>query len=244
MRVLAFITYDGSAFFGSAPQADAFTVMGFIESILKSKSIRFSNLASSSRTDKGVHALRSSFHFDIYDKIGLDRLQEILNSSSSGLFRITKLYGVSSDFHSRFFAKKRSYRYLFAKHTSPFERNYVTQVDEFDYEYMQTLVGCFEGRYDFGYFKKEGSDTKSSVREIYKSRLYRYGKYGVFSFEGNGFLRSQVRLMASFLLNAKRAGLGVGELKEQLDTKHRYITKPSAPNGLYLARVHYDFNDL
>lgn len=244
MRVLAFIKYDGSAFFGSAPQPSKFTVMGCIKSILKSKSIRFNNLVSSSRTDRGVHALRSSFHFDIYDNLELNRLKEILNSSSQGMFEITNLYSVRGDFHSRFFAKKRSYRYVFTTHTSPFERNYVSEVSEFDIGYMQELIKEFEGKHDFSYFKKEGSDTKTSIREIYKSQLYSYEKYGVFCFEGDGFLRSQVRLMVAFLLNAKRLGLGVDELKEQLNAKSRFISKPAPPQGLYLIRVHYDFNDL
>ncbi|MFP4332587.1 MAG: tRNA pseudouridine(38-40) synthase TruA [Campylobacterales bacterium] len=241
MRVLVFVVYDGSCFYGSAPQKDRFTFLGFVESILSTKGIRFSNLSGSSRTDRGVHALGSSFHFDIEGEFwNEEKVKDILNSSSRGMFYISKVFFVKNDFHSRYAASKRSYRYIFSDSVTPFERNYVSCVEEFDIEYMKSLAWLFEGEHDFSFFKKEGSDTKSSKREIYKVRVYKYGKYGVFSVEGNGFLRSQVRLMVAFLLSAKKLGLGEIELKKQLLCQKKYITKPASPAGLYLRRVYYE----
>lgn len=241
MRVLAFFSYDGSSFYGSAPQPRMFTVMGFIATILETKGIKYRNLCSSSRTDRGVHALSSSFHFDIEgDFWDEERLKEILNSSSRNLFHIKQLFFVGNEFHSRFDATKRSYRYIFSDKVTPFERNYVSCVEGFDIERMQKLAPLFEGKHDFSYFKKEGSDTKTSAREIYRARVYRYKKYGVFSVEGSGFLRSQVRLMVAFLLGRRNLYLGDKELKEQLSCQKKHITKPAPPEGLYLRSVSYE----
>lgn len=240
MRVLVFASYDGSCFYGSAPQVDKFTFLGFIEGILSSKGVRFKNLAGSSRTDRGVHAINSSFHFDVEGEFWDEkRVKDILNSSSKGMFYVTRVVFVKSDFHSRFMVYKRSYRYLFSDNITPFQRNYVSLVGEFDLEYMDRLARLFEGRHDFSFFKKEGSDTATSIREIYKARVYRYKKCGVFSVEGSGFLRSQVRLMVAFLLQSKNLKLGEEELKEQLLCQKKYITKPAPPQGLYLRRVSY-----
>ena len=72
------------------------------------------------------------------------------------------------------------------------------------------------------------------VREIFKARYYEYREYGVFYFEANGFLRSQIRLMVGALLN-----LNANEIQNKLHNNHEHKNRPVPPNGLYLCKINY-----
>lgn len=242
MRYLLFFAYDGSDFGGLAEQPNKKTVMGAIREAFEKNSIPFADLTPSSRTDKGVHALNQSAHIDI--KVSLDTkvLLRIVNNALPESIVIKNMVDVGDNFHARFFAKKRSYRFVFKQNPTPFEARYVSMGSIDDVGGCNKLLSCFLGRHDFGYFKKEGTDTKSDIREIYRAKAYKRGEYAILYFEGNAFLRAQVRMMSAFVLEAQKKGLGVIELKEQLAKKRRYVHTLAEPNGLYLVRVYYDFN--
>ena len=86
--------------------------------------------------------------------------------------------------------------------------------------------------------KNDGSGAKGSVREIYKARLLKRGKFYIFLFWGNGFLRSQIRLMVGYLLEIDKGNLQISDLKKQL-LGERIFSIPAPPNGLFLSSVKY-----
>jgi tRNA pseudouridine38-40 synthase len=116
---------------------------------------------------------------------------------------------------------------------------YVTYIKNVDFNLIDESIKLFEGNYDFRYFMKTGSDVRSTIRTIYKSKIYTFKEYKIIYFEANGFLRSQVRMMVDFLLKIGKKELTKEELLEQLKCQEKHSTTLAPPYGLYLCRVVY-----
>jgi len=241
MHIKAVIAYDGSAFFGFQRQTSTpHTVTQHLEDTLQSLQIHTSVIGSG-RTDRGVHATAQVIHFDLPDYWhDLHRLKHILNRKLHSV-RIKHLYAVEPAFHARFSAKKRTYRYLFKiQRPSVFEEKYISYYPgSFDPTQLQLALNAFVGEHDFRYFHKTGSEVHSTVRRIYSSRYIRLGDIHIITFEANGFLRSQVRLMVEAALQCAQMHLAYDALKAQIDAKTHHIKKPAPPQGLYLSRITY-----
>ena len=160
MRVKAVIAYDGSAYLGFQKQKSTTqTVTHAIEKALASLQIHDSIVASG-RTDAGVHATGQVIHFNLpeywYD---LSKLKRSLNRKLSDI-SFKHISRVSPDFHARFSAQKRLYRYVF-KTTEPsvFERKYISYYPKFNAVRLMEALHAFEGEHDFGSFHKTGTLT-------------------------------------------------------------------------------------
>jgi len=240
MRVKAIIAYDGGYFQGFQKQTSTKqTITTQIEEALFSLGIS-SEIRGSGRTDAGVHATGQVIDFEI-PKFWKDlkKLKEVLNQKLNYI-SIKHISIVEDNFHSRFFAKKRLYRYVFkSQKPSIFEQNHLSYYPPFEQELLQKALKVFEGEHDFSNFIKTGSVTHSNVRHIYKAEYKSYKKYHFIYFQANGFLRSQVRMMVEASMQVALGKLTLEQLREQLELKQRYLSKPSPPEGLYLARINY-----
>jgi len=240
MRVKAVIAYDGSAFFGFQRQTSTpFTVTQALEDALKTLQIH-TKIVGSGRTDRYVHATAQVIHFDLPDFWkDLPKLTQILNRRLTSI-RIKQIRFADETFHARFSAKKRYYRYLFkTEQPSVFEEKYLSFYPSFDPIRLKEALRCFEGEHDFRYFHKTGSPVHTTVRTIFQSRYYRHGNIHVITFEADGFLRSQVRLMVEAAMQYAQRKIDLEALCSQLGCKKQYVSKPAPPEGLYLARIRY-----
>ena len=240
MRVKAVIAYDGGYFRGFQKQKSTKeTITTAIESALISIGID-SKIRGSGRTDAGVHATGQVIDFELPDFWrNLTKLKEILNRK---LKRISfkQISRVEDNFHSRFSAKRRIYRYIF-KTTKPsiFENQYVAYYPPFDTTLLCLALSKFEGEHDFSNFLKTGTLTHTNIRKIYRAKYKRFNNYHIIYFEANGFLRSQVRIMTEVAMQVALKEFSIEKLYKQLKLKERYITKLAPPEGLYLARIIY-----
>lgn len=242
MRVKITLEYDGSKFQGYQYQKETTnTIANNLQNALKTLNINDFPTASG-RTDKGVHALGQVIHLDLPPYWNdLEKLKFSLNKILFPSINIKKIEQTHKNFHARYDAKSRVYRYIIStKKPSVFLMPYITFLDKIDTNRIKNSIKLFEGRHDFEYFKKCGSDTKNYIREIYKADFYIYKDLCVFYFEANGFLRSQIRMMVSFLLQISDEKLSKNELKLQLEKKDIFSTSLAPPNGLYLAKVKYN----
>ena len=240
MRVKAVIAYDGSAYAGFQRQTHTSnTVTSAIETALKALKID-SKITGSGRTDAGVHATGQVIHFDIPLYWGdLQKLQLNLNRKLHDI-RIKHITAVSDEFHARFSAKKRLYRYIFkTSQPSVFEQKYISYYQDFDEIRLKEALKYFEGRHDFVFFHKTGSDIKTTIREIYKTNYKQIGNYHIIYFLANGFLRSQVRMMVDFVMLYAQGKLQHIQLEEQLSGQTKHSSKLAPGEGLYLARIFY-----
>ena len=240
MRVKAVIAYDGSAFQGFQKQTRTKnTVTTAIESALSDLQVT-SAITGSGRTDAGVHATGQVIHFDLPEFWSdLDRLRISLNRKLANV-QFKHISPVTDDFHARFDAKKRTYRYVFKENEpSVFERKYLSHYSSFDRGILKSALSMFTGEHDFTYFHKTGSDIHTTVREIYDAHYRLQGSYHFIYFTANGFLRSQVRMMVEAAMLCAQKRLSLEQLQEQIDAKRQHHTRPAPPQGLYLARILY-----
>ncbi|MCW8838080.1 MAG: tRNA pseudouridine(38-40) synthase TruA [Thiovulaceae bacterium] len=236
MRALFTCSYNGTRFLGSQTQSETKnTIFGQIEHVLKEINIS-SKPQPSGRTDKSVHAIGQTFHIDLPKFWNdLQKLKHILNEMLPNSIKILNIKEVEADFHARYSAKSRVYRYLIKTDDSnPFEDDFISFYKDVNFKELESKIKLFIGEYDFKYFMKTGSEINSTTRKIYKAYAYKKDDLIVLNFEANGFLRSQIRLMVGALLK-----LDATQIKEQLDCKKQYKIKPATPNGLYLAKIKY-----
>ena len=252
------ISYNGAAFMGFQSQKSTEnTVVGELTRALSRLGIDTVPVGSG-RTDRGVHATHQVLHLDLPDYWNdLKRLREMLSLQVPPSVRIRRIEPADAEFHARYSARKRVYRYILkAGEPNPFESDFVTFVPRLDEAAIIDAIRLFEGEHDFDMFKKTGSDTthyvrtifrgggrrrrgRSYVRTIFRAYAYRRRGYLVLVFEGNGFLRSQIRLMVGFLLRISEKKATKHQLTEQLSCLYRHSSDLAPHNGLYLTRINY-----
>ena len=240
MNLKFVISYDGSLYQGSQKQPNGQTVEDKLLKAFKKINIE-TNIVLSGRTDKEVHATGQVFNCFVPDFWeDFSKLKEVLNRNLPSSIKILKISKVKDDFHSRFHAKKRVYRYLItSKPTTPFNEKFITYVKSVDEEVLKKAIKEFIGVYDFKYFHKTGSDKELTTREIFDTSFYKYKDIYVFRFEANSYLRSQIRLMVGFLLAINDKKFTIEDLKKQLNLEKNIFKTPAKANGLYLAKIKY-----
>ena len=241
MRVKITLSYNGSEFFGFQSQTSTNrTVSGVLKKAFLRVGIK-GNIYGSGRTDSGVHASAQVIHIDLPTFWNdLQKLKEHINRSVAPNIFIKNIQIVNDDFHARFSAKSRVYRYVISKsQINPFSAKFVTFSEPFDTEIMQEAIKELEGTHDFGWFKKNGSPTSSDIRTIHKVFMYKFRNHYIIHFEADGYLRSQIRMMMYMLLEISKKRLPISAISEQLEHKVRHTSQLAPPNGLYLAKIKY-----
>lgn len=242
MNIKLVIQYDGSKFYGSQKQPKFQSVESTLQDALSILNID-TKILFSGRTDRDVHATGQVINFTIpsYWK-NLEKLKQKLNYKLPNSIRIKSIAQEKDEFHARFSAKKRSYRYIIStKKISPFNNDYITYVEDINEKKIKEAIKYFIGTYDFINFCKEGSDPNSTTRTIYEAKFYKYNEFYIFKFSANSFLRSQIRLMIGFLLAISTGKKDINDLKTHLKNNkiENIFKKPAPANGLYLSRVIY-----
>lgn len=240
MNAKFLMSYDGSLYKGSQKQPNRQTIEDKL--LLAFKRINIdTKIILSGRTDKEVHATGQVFNCVIPDFWkDFSKLKDTLNQQLPSSIRIHNIKKVADDFHSRFHAKKRVYRYLVTtKNITAFNNKFITQTKNINESKIQEAIKEFIGVHDFEYFHKQGSEKDVTIREIYDTKFYKYKDIYVFKFTANSYLRSQIRLMVGFLLKISEGKLSIDDLKTQLSKKENIHRLPALANGLYLAKVIY-----
>lgn len=236
MRIALTLAYNGTSFLGSQIQKETNnTVFGQFQKVLSSLGIEFRAVVSG-RTDKGVHATGQVCHIDLPPYWSdIKKLKRVLNEMLPSSIKVLSIKKMDDEFHARYNAKKRVYRYIIKESKSnPFQSNFITFLDSVDFNNIQKNIKLFIGEHDFVYFMKTGSDVKGTKRIIYKAYAYKYQDNIILNFEGNGYLRSQIRMMVGSLL-----ALNETQIIEKLECKINHKIKPAPCNGLYLAKIKY-----
>ncbi|MGB3751402.1 MAG: tRNA pseudouridine(38-40) synthase TruA [Arcobacteraceae bacterium] len=240
MKIKITLSYDGTHYNGSQIQPSVPTIQSELLKTLKIINID-STLDFSGRTDKGVHAFKQvvsctvpSFWKDTRNlKIALNRLLP-------NALLIRDIKEVEEEFHARFSAIKREYRYLLsAKKLTPFNANYISYYETINEKKINEAIQLFIGIHDFEYFRKKASDPISTVREIYSIHFYKHQDIFVLHFKANSYLRSQIRMIVDFIMKISSGKLSLEDLHQQLNVK-KLISWTLAPaSGLYLSKIHY-----
>lgn len=225
-------SYDGSKFSGSQSQPHGRGVEDVLRAALGRVGI-FAPLISSSRTDKGVHALRQVSCVECTVHWELSRLKELINRHCAPYIFVRHISPVPRDFNPRYDAVARCYRYVLNHGCpSPFLSDFCVFYPRVDLAALNAALANFIGEHDFSEFMKSGSDIKSPVRELYVARAYSFRNLTLINFKANGFLRAQVRLMVANALKSVQSG-------RKISFSRALSRIPFPPNGLYLSSVSY-----
>lgn len=244
-RLKGVLSYDGTNFFGSQIQPGQRTVNGEIERALqkmhKGKPIR---IHASGRTDAGVHAIKQTIHFDTPLLIQEENWKKALNTLLPKDIYFHTVEKVSADFHARYDAIEKEYRYYIwnDQERDVFKRNYQYHYPyPLDIERMKKGCSYLEGEHDFTSFSSKKATAKGSkVRKLTKVACQQEGPQIEFIFCGNGFLYHMVRIMVGTLLDIGQRKLELEQITYLLEKKDREASgKTAPPEGLYLWDVRY-----
>lgn len=238
------LEYHGGPFVGWQRQENGPSVQGAVEAALRALEPDAPSIAGAGRTDAGVHALGQVAHCDLGKDWDTFRLAEALNwHLKPDPIAVLSAEAVADDFHARFGATGRRYRYRIVCRRAPLtiENGLAWRVGhDLDIAAMQAAADMLVGRHDFTTFRSAQCQSASPVKTLDEFRVERAGEEIRFHLAARSFLHNQVR---SFVGTLERVGAGAwppGRVAEALAACDRSACGPVAPpEGLYLSAVTY-----
>jgi len=239
------LAYDGTGLVGWQRQAAGVSVQELVEEACGELDGRAVTVVAAGRTDAGVHALGQVASVSLARVIEPRSLVGAINARLPPTVRVLHAGEVPPDFHPRFHARRKTYRYRIwnAEIISPFERLYAWHVPaDLDVASMGEAARAIEGTHDFSAFRAAGSDTHGSERSVFVSQVQGGGDaLVVYEISGDGFLRHMVRTIVGTLVEVGRGRRSPHSMTEILASRDRGRAGPTAPpEGLFLTHVEYD----
>jgi len=244
MRIALGLEYDGGAFCGWQTQSSGCGVQDQLQAALARFVDAPVEVTAAGRTDTGVHASAQVVHFDSPVQRDAHSWVRGTNSYADPHLRVLWAAEVPDDFHARYSARSRTYRYLLvdAPVAPAILRGRVGWHHQaLDVELMRDAAQALAGEHDFSSFRDAQCQAKSPVRNLAEARIERAGELVVFTFRADAFLHHMIRNIVGSLVyvGAGRQPPGwIGELMAQRD--RRQAAPTFMPDGLYLAAVEYD----
>jgi tRNA pseudouridine38-40 synthase len=250
--------YDGEAFFGSQRQSGVRTVQSEVEDAIRQVTGQRSRLAFAGRTDRGVHAVGQVATGTVQWSGDLEHLRYAIDSVTGADLRVYRVVEVDPEFHARFSARRREYRYrVFAGDLAPvLLRKLVWSVrTSVDLDLMNRAGGLLAGETDFKSFAGAGKGTEEAnvetIRQLDVASWRRIsetfepgGDVYEFRIVANGFLPHMVRNIVGAMVSVGTGNRTVDWFESLIEARDRTLAPPPAPPcGLILWAVEYDEHD-
>jgi tRNA pseudouridine38-40 synthase len=243
MKFAACIEYDGSPFFGWQRLSHGPTVQGHVEQALSQVAAEPIAVVCAGRTDSGVHGIGQIIHFETSAQRPVRGWLFGTNAHLPDGVAMRWIQPVADDFHARFSARSRRYRYIILNRQARpalLHNRVCWQHGELDAEAMHQAAQVLVGEQDFSSFRAAGCQARHAVREILSLQVSRERDFIYIDIVANAFLHHMVRNIAGSLLKVgagERPTEWVGEVLGQRDRTLAGITAPAA--GLYFVHVDY-----
>lgn len=237
------IEYLGTAYCGWQRQNGQMSIQQKLEEAARSVFGVDTLITGAGRTDAGVHAAGQAAHFDADTLIPAEKIADALNAYLPRDISVIDCQEVSEDFHARFFAKIKTYTYTIinSRHRSALNDARTVHVRAtLDVHAMKKAAQAFVGKHDFAAFCAAGSEVKSTVREIFESRVDKCGEVITYTVKGSGFLYNQVRIIAGTLIAVGLKKISAEAVPHIIDSRDRSLVPATAlAKGLTLTDVEY-----
>lgn len=246
MRLALGVEYDGSGFSGWQFQDHSRSVQEEVEKALSKVANHPLRVHCAGRTDTGVHATGQVIHFDT--EVQREMRSWVFGANANLPKEVAILWAkpVQDEFHARFSAIRRRYRYvIFNRHVRPTFLAYRTSwcYRELDIERMSAAAQYLIGQHDFSSYRAVACQAKSPVREVYELSVSRHAELIYIDIEANAFLHHMVRNIAGVLMEIGRGEQEPVWAREVLEYRDRALGGVTAPPyGLYLTKVTYPEN--
>jgi tRNA pseudouridine38-40 synthase len=240
------IEFDGSGFAGWQRQTKALSVQEAMETALAGFTGETVDVTGAGRTDAGVHALAMIAHIDLAtERFSPEKLMLATNAHlAPAAISVTAVERVSVDFHARFLATWRLYRYrILNRRARPaLERGRVWFVPTpLDADAMAAAAAELLGHHDFTTFRASRCQAKSPERTLERLSVVRDGDEIIIEVGALSFLHHQVRNIVGTLQLVGDGRWTPKDVRAALEARDRAAGGPTAPSdGLYLVRVDYD----
>ncbi len=243
-KVKLTVEYDGTDYVGWQKQPNGTSVQEQVENALQQVCGEPVQVVSSGRTDAGVHARGMVAHFETHRDLPLSAFREGVNSHLPGDIAIKHAEYVAGDFHARYSALAKRYRYSFylGQIRSPIHSRHSWHIKRsLDVEKIRQAASFFVGQHDFNAFRSSGCDAKTTVRELFAVEIKKHGKMLHLDIIGSGFLRNMVRIIVGTLIEVGSGKRQPEEIKDLLKGRQRDLSGVTAPpQGLCLMQVWYE----
>ena len=244
MRIALGVEYDGSGFHGWQKQPGGGTVQNALEAALSAIAGEPINVVCAGRTDAGVHATAQVIHFDTGVTRPLSAWVRGTNTFLPERVAVRWAHPVAEDFHARFSACARCYRYLLINQA---QRSGVWQGRAGWYHHplalapMQEAAALLVGEHDFSAFRAADCQAKSPRKTMRQADIRQRGKLIVFDFEAGAFLQHMVRNLVGSLVYIGQGKHPPEWMAQLLAARERRLAAPTfSAAGLYLAGVKYE----
>ena len=243
MRIALVVEYDGSQYHGWQSQTGLRTVQHLLELAVAQVASHEVDLVCAGRTDTGVHATHQVVHFDAHKERSMRAWVHGANSTLPKDVCVKWAKEVPEDFHARFCALSRTYRYII--YNSPIRPsllrcNVTWQYKPLNHLHMHEAAQSLLGEQDFTSFRAIECQSKTPMRHVHAIQVTRQADLVIMDITANAFLHHMVRNIAGVLMAVGSGRQHVNWVKEVLDAKDRKLGAETAPSyGLYLTHVAY-----
>jgi len=248
MRVALGIEYDGAQFFGWQRQREVITVQEVLEKALSTVANHPVDVFCAGRTDAGVHGTGQVVHFNT-DAVRGERAWTLgVNANLPDSVAVRWAKEVNEDFHARFSATARRYRYIIYNsklRPAILQHGLSHYHPPLDADKMHLAAQSLLGEQDFSSFRAAQCQSNSPFRFVHFVKVTRHNDFVVIDIKANAFVHHMVRNIAGSLISIGRGDKPVEWLAEVLAAKDRTLAAETAkPHGLYLIEVDYpeEFN--
>ncbi|MBW3554145.1 MAG: tRNA pseudouridine(38-40) synthase TruA [Gemmatimonadetes bacterium] len=248
-RLKLTLHYDGSGFHGWQVQPGVRTVQGEVDGVLSRLADRPVTSIAAGRTDAGVHATGQVVGVDMPSKWTAEALLKSLNALLPGDVWAADAVSVPPAFHARYDAVGRGYVYRVGTTRaaeSPFRRRWCWAVhDPVDVAVLHEAVRGLAGEHSFERYAKAGQPERGYVCTVHHARWVERPRGVELRIVANRFLHHMVRYLVGTMIDAARGRRPAADVERLLEHEHGLETSPPAPpEGLFLARVYYDNDEL
>lgn len=243
MKIVLGIEYQGTHYCGWQRQKHCESVQAQVERALTEIAAHDVNLHCAGRTDTGVHAVGQVVHFETSVDRPLKAWVQGANTKLPGDVRIAWAKPIGDDFHARFSAFARQYRYVIynrAVHSAVLHNRVTWESYKLDEKQMHQAAQALIGEQDFSAFRAAQCQAEHAMREVQKICVSRHGDMVFIDIRANAFLHHMVRNISGTLIEIGKGNKPVEWVAELLEGKDRTLAAPTAPaSGLYFVNAFY-----
>ena len=243
-RFAACIEYDGACYKGWQSQAGVRTVQDDLETALGQVANTFIRTTAAGRTDTGVHATGQVVHFDSPVCRSPDAWLRGGNTRLSDAASICWVQPVDAEFHARFSARRRRYRYVLlnqSRRPALFRQHVSWEYRPLRLEPMQAGAAHLLGTHDFSAYRASSCQSKNPVKTLTRIEVQQQGPWFWLDIEADGFLHHMVRNVMGVLIRIGRGEASPEWSRQVLESRDRRLGGVTAPPfGLYLTGIDYD----
>ncbi len=243
-RYKIIIQYDGTGFRGWQLQNNERTIQGELESALnRINNHKQTRVHGAGRTDTGVHATGQAAHFDINIDMKPEKIKDALNGNLPHDIKVMELSKVDENFHARFSANKRHYKYRIRTDGFILDRNFTWHTDPLDLNMLNKAAKTFLGENDFTSFSKNNKNLEHYRCIVYESIWKGEDQVLNYYVVANRFLHHMVRYLVGTMVEIARGRYEFEDFNNLIKyPKENVHVIKAPPQGLILTHVDYEIN--